>query len=75
MTRDTASGVLEELVAPHDFRLIRTKIASRALMEAAEERARMLGMRRMVVMSALGTKRYYARLDYEKQGVYVSKRL
>jgi mannose-1-phosphate guanylyltransferase / phosphomannomutase len=33
----TASGVLEELVAPHDFRLIRTKIAPRALMEAATQ--------------------------------------
>ncbi|HSB79465.1 MAG TPA: sugar phosphate nucleotidyltransferase, partial [Candidatus Methylomirabilis sp.] len=31
----TASGVLEELVAPHGFRLNRTKIAARALMEAA----------------------------------------
>ena len=33
----TASGVLEELVAPHGFRLIRTKIAPRALMEAATQ--------------------------------------
>ncbi len=40
-----------------------------------EEKARELGMRKMVVMSALGTKGYYARLGYEKQGAYVSKPL
>jgi mannose-1-phosphate guanylyltransferase / phosphomannomutase len=33
----TASGVLEELVAPHGFHLTRNKIASRALMEAATQ--------------------------------------
>ena len=33
----TASGVLEELVAPGGFRVTRTKIASRALMEAAAQ--------------------------------------
>ncbi len=38
---------------------------------AAEE----YGRKKMVVMSALGTKAYYARLGYEKEGVYVSKRL
>ncbi len=38
-------------------------------------RMRGYDMRRMVVMSALGTKQYYARLGYEKQGVYVSKPL
>jgi elongator complex protein 3 len=32
-------------------------------------------MNKMVVMSALGTKRYYMRLGYEKSGVYVSKEL
>jgi len=45
------------------------------LMDAAEEKARELGMRKMVVMSALGTKQYYARLGYEKEGAYVSKHL
>jgi elongator complex protein 3 len=45
------------------------------LMDAAEEKARELGMRKMVVMSALGTKQYYARLGYEKEGAYVSKPL
>jgi histone acetyltransferase (RNA polymerase elongator complex component) len=30
-------------------------------------------MHKMVVMSALGTKLYYARFGYRKDGVYVSK--
>jgi mannose-1-phosphate guanylyltransferase/phosphomannomutase len=33
----TASGILEELVAPHGFRVMRTKIAPRAQMEAAAQ--------------------------------------
>jgi mannose-1-phosphate guanylyltransferase/phosphomannomutase len=33
----TASGVLEELVSPHGFRVLRTKIAPRAQMEAATQ--------------------------------------
>ena len=47
-----------------------------ALMAEAEKAAsEKYDMRRMVVMSALGTKQYYARLGYAKQGVYVSKPL
>ncbi|MFA5869667.1 MAG: GNAT family N-acetyltransferase, partial [Candidatus Bathyarchaeia archaeon] len=47
-----------------------------ALMAEAERAAReRFDMRRMVVMSALGTKQYYARLGYAKEGVYVSKPL
>jgi elongator complex protein 3 len=47
-----------------------------ALMAEVEKVAReSYDMHRVVVMSALGTKQYYARLGYEKQGVYVSKRL
>ena len=46
------------------------------LMAEAEKTARERhDMRRMVVMSALGTKQYYAHLGYEKEGVYVSKPL
>jgi elongator complex protein 3 len=33
------------------------------------------GARKLLVMSALGTKRYYERLGYSRDGVYVSKRL
>jgi elongator complex protein 3 len=47
-----------------------------ALMAEAEKTAaEKYDIRKMVVMSALGTKQYYARLGYEKQGVYVSKPL
>jgi elongator complex protein 3 len=47
-----------------------------ALMAEAEKAAsERYDMRRMVVMSALGTKQYYARFGYTKQGVYVSKLL
>ncbi|MFH0849352.1 MAG: GNAT family N-acetyltransferase, partial [Candidatus Bathyarchaeota archaeon] len=46
-----------------------------ALMEEAERVAADRGMKRMVVMSALGTKEYYRRLGYVKDGAYVSKPL
>ena len=46
------------------------------LMEESEKTAvEQYDMDRMIVMSALGTKQYYARLGYEKDGVYVSKTL
>jgi elongator complex protein 3 len=34
-----------------------------------------LGLEKLLVISALGTRRYYIRLGYERDGVYVSKRL
>lgn len=47
-----------------------------ALLAEAERVARdEYGMTRMAVMSALGTKEYYGRFGYRKDGVYVSKRL
>jgi elongator complex protein 3 len=46
-----------------------------ALMDEAERVAAERGMRRMVVMSALGTREYYVRLGYARDGVYVSKPL
>jgi elongator complex protein 3 len=33
------------------------------------------GVEKLLVMSALGTKEYYAKLGYVRDGVYVSKRL
>ena len=33
------------------------------------------GAEKLLVMSALGTKQYYERLGYEREGVYMSKRL
>jgi elongator complex protein 3 len=46
-----------------------------ALMDEAERVAAERGMKRMVVMSALGTREYYRRLGYTRDGVYVSKPL
>lgn len=47
-----------------------------ALMGEAERAARDdYGAKKMVVMSALGTKEYYARLGYSRDGPYVSKNL
>jgi len=46
-----------------------------ALMEEAERAAAERGMRRVGVMSALGTREYYRRLGYSDDGPYVSKAL
>ena len=43
--------------------------------EAERTSSEQYDMVKMVVMSALGTKQYYAKLGYAKEGVYVSKTL
>ncbi|MDY6761846.1 MAG: GNAT family N-acetyltransferase, partial [Candidatus Nanohaloarchaea archaeon] len=45
------------------------------LMEAAEERAREEGFEKLAVISAVGTREYYRKLGYERDGPYMSKRL
>ena len=45
------------------------------LMEKAEEKARELGKKKVTVISAVGTREYYRKLDYELDGPYMSKRL
>jgi elongator complex protein 3 len=46
------------------------------LMHEAEKTAHeQYDIDKMIVMSALGTKEYYGRLGYSKDGVYVSKQL
>jgi len=46
------------------------------LLKEAERLAGMeLGLKKLLVISALGTRRYYMRFGYERDGVYVSKRL
>ena len=48
----------------------------RRLIETAEKIAiENYDRKKMVIMSALGTKQYYQRLGYKKEGVYVSKKL
>jgi elongator complex protein 3 len=43
------------------------------LKEAEKTALEIYDMNKMVIMSALGTKKYYTRLGYQKEGVYVSK--
>jgi elongator complex protein 3 len=45
------------------------------LKEAERLAGRELGLKKLLVISALGTRRYYMRFGYERDGVYVSKRL
>ncbi|MDY6766287.1 MAG: tRNA uridine(34) 5-carboxymethylaminomethyl modification radical SAM/GNAT enzyme Elp3, partial [Candidatus Nanohaloarchaea archaeon] len=45
------------------------------LMQAAEERARENGFDTLTVISAVGTREYYRKLGYERDGPYMSKQL
>ncbi|MFB6208442.1 MAG: elongator complex protein 3 [Candidatus Nanohaloarchaea archaeon] len=45
------------------------------LMEAAEEKARELGKEKVVVISAVGTREYYRKMGYEREGPYMVKKL
>ncbi|MFB6208650.1 MAG: tRNA uridine(34) 5-carboxymethylaminomethyl modification radical SAM/GNAT enzyme Elp3 [Candidatus Nanohaloarchaea archaeon] len=47
----------------------------RRLMERAEEKAREIGREKVVVISAVGTREYYRKLGYEKEGPYMVKEL
>lgn len=45
------------------------------LMKKAEEKAKELGKNKVVVISAVGTREYYRKFDYEKEGPYMVKEL
>jgi elongator complex protein 3 len=45
------------------------------LKEAEHLAEKELGLKKLLVISALGTRRYYMRFGFERDGVYVSKRL
>jgi elongator complex protein 3 len=45
------------------------------LKEAERLASEELGLKKLLVISALGTRRYYMRFGYERDGVYVSKKL
>ncbi len=47
----------------------------RKLMNQAEEKARELDKEKVCVISAVGTREYYRKLEYELDGPYMSKRL
>lgn len=45
------------------------------LMQEAEKIANQLGKNKIVVISAVGTREYYKKLGYEKEGPYMTKRI
>jgi len=45
------------------------------LMEEAEEKARELGREKVTVISAVGTREYYRKLGYRRDGPYMSREL
>ena len=45
------------------------------LMKKAEEKAKELGKNKVVVISAVGTREYYRKFGYEKEGPYMVKNL
>jgi elongator complex protein 3 len=47
----------------------------RKLVREAEDYARQKGAKKMIIMSALGTRGYYLRLGYARDGPYMSRRL
>jgi elongator complex protein 3 len=63
-------------VGEHSAKAWQHKGFGAALLGEAERVAREdFGLKKILVISALGTKRYYMRFGYERDGVYVSKSL
>jgi elongator complex protein 3 len=78
------SGIVRELhvygqlvpVGKHNESAWQHKGYGQILLKEAERLAgEDLGLKKLLVISALGTRRYYMRFGYERDGVYVSKRL
>ena len=44
-------------------------------MNFAEDKAKDLGYNKLAVISAVGTRKYYEKLGYEKAGTYMIKKL
>ena len=64
----TATAIGEEGMVQH-------KGWGKKLMEKAEEIAQAQGKDKMVVISGVGVREYYARLGYHKEGPYMVKKL
>jgi len=79
----TPSAIVRELhvygplvpVGKHCAKAWQHKGFGAALLSEAERVAEKDGLKKILVISALGTKRYYMRFGYEHDGVYVSKSL
>ncbi len=79
-----ASAIVRELhvygplvpVGKHSATAWQHKGFGAELLKEAERMARVdFGLKKLLVISALGTRRYYMRFGYERDGVYVSKKL
>jgi elongator complex protein 3 len=63
-------------VGKHTLGATQHKGYGQLLLKEAERLAgKELGLKKLLVISALGTRRYYMRFGYERDGVYVSKKL
>jgi elongator complex protein 3 len=81
---ETSSAIVRELhvygqlvpVGKHSAGAWQHRGYGKELLAEAERIARAeFGLEKLLVISALGTRRYYMRFGYERDGVYVSKRL
>ncbi|MCW3999132.1 MAG: tRNA uridine(34) 5-carboxymethylaminomethyl modification radical SAM/GNAT enzyme Elp3 [Candidatus Bathyarchaeota archaeon] len=80
---EAASAIVRELhvygplvpVGGHSKTAWQHRGYGRELLAWAEQIAAECGREKLLVISALGTRRYYMRLGYRRDGVYVSKRL
>jgi elongator complex protein 3 len=81
---ETSSAIVRELhvygqlvpVGKHSAGAWQHRGYGKELLAEAERIARVdFGVKKLLVISALGTRRYYMRLGYGRDGVYVSKRL
>jgi elongator complex protein 3 len=81
---ETSSAIVRELhvygqlvpVGKHSASAWQHRGYGKELLAEAERVAREdFALKKLLVISALGTRRYYMRLGYERNGVYVSKRL
>ncbi len=80
ITADTAIVRQLQVVGPavpigDDKNQIQHSGYGRQLMERAEELARENGFEKLAVISAVGTREYYGKLGYERDGPYMSKEL
>jgi elongator complex protein 3 len=80
----TPSAIVRELhvygplvpVGKHSAKAWQHKGYGKILLSEAERVSREdYGLKKLLVISALGTKQYYTRFGYEREGIYVSKKL
>ncbi len=60
-------------IGEHLTKAFQHKGLGKQLMQEAEETAKNIGMEKIIVLSAIGTREYYRKLGYTQDGVYMSK--